>query len=186
MVPRGRVPPNRWRGGARYGRRVEEPSVESTFNAVVGDLDYPMFIVTAAVGEERDGCLVGFASQSSVKPPRFIVLLSDKNRTYRVATHASVLAVHPVPADAMDLAELFGSQTGDEVDKFERCGWRPGPEGVPILSACPNWFAGRVLERIPAGDHVAFLLEPIAAERERPTAQLRFSRAKWMEPGHDV
>src|SRR5687768_3377562 len=100
---------------------------------LVADLDYPMFIVTATNGRERSGCLVGFATQCSINPPRFLVCLSDKNRTYRVAREAQLLVVHLVPAEADQLAELFGSQTGDEIDKFERCDWHDGPGGTPVL-----------------------------------------------------
>ncbi len=160
--------------------------LERTFNALVGDLDYPMFIVTAAAGEERAGCLVGFATQTSVRPPRFLVCISSKNRTYEVAGRAEVLAVHLVPHDAGDLAELFGSETGHDVDKFARCEWGPGPGGAPILGGCENWFVGRVVERVPAGDHDAFLLEPVAAEQGRPAREFSFHRAKRMEPGHEV
>ena len=78
-----------------------------------------------------------------------------------------MLGVHCVPADAPALAELFGGETGDEVDKFARCEWHDGPEGVPILDACANWFVGRVLNRIAAGDHDLFLLEPVAASAGR-------------------
>ena len=46
---------------------------------------------------------------------------------------ADALAVHFLPDSADDLAELFGSQTGDTVDKFARCRWHPGPAGLPIL-----------------------------------------------------
>jgi flavin reductase (DIM6/NTAB) family NADH-FMN oxidoreductase RutF len=67
--------------------------------------------------------------------------------------------VHLVPAHASGLAELFGSQTGDEVNKFGRCDWTPGPGGTPILDECGNWFAARILERFPAGDNWAFLLK---------------------------
>ncbi len=150
-----------------------------------GELDYPMFIVTAAAAGERSGCLIGFATQASIDPARFIVCLSDKNRTYRVAQHAAVLGVHVVPADRDDLAELFGSHTGDEIDKFARCEWREGPVGVPVLDGCPNWFAGRVLERLEAGDHQALLLEPIKMGAGPPT-QLSFHRAKRLEPGHEA
>ena len=72
-----------------------------------------------------------------------------------------MLGVHAVPADADDLAELFGGETGDEIDKFARTDVARGPDGVPILDRCENWFVGRVLERFDAGDHDAFLLEPI-------------------------
>src|SRR3954465_11359353 len=137
---------------------------QATFNELVGELDYPMFIVTASADGQAGGCLIGFATPTSIGPSRFLVCLSRKNRTYRIALRADVLGVHLVPADAGDLAELFGGETGDKVDKFAGCAWHEGPQGVPILERCENWFVGRVLERIDAGDHDAFLLEPFAGE----------------------
>ena len=50
--------------------------VRAAFDAIVGNLEYPMFIVTTRAGEEPLGCLVGFATQTSIDPPRFIVCLS--------------------------------------------------------------------------------------------------------------
>ena len=152
---------------------------------VVSDLDYPMFIVTARGGGELAGCLVGFATQCSIHPPRFLVCLSDKNRTFRVAREARVLVVHLVPSRAEDLATLFGSHTGDEVDKFARCRWSPGPDGTPVLAECGNWFAGRILERIPAGDHWSYLLEPFEAADESGQRPFTFHRARRMSPGHE-
>lgn len=151
-----------------------------------GEIDYPMYIATTAAEGERSGCLVGFTTQCSIDPQRFLLCLSDKNRTYRVAQSATVVAMHLVPAGADDLAELFGSQTGDDVDKFAHCEWRPGPEGVPVLARCPNWFAGRVLERIEAGDHQALLLEPIESGEGDEPSQFDFHRAKRLEPGHEA
>jgi flavin reductase (DIM6/NTAB) family NADH-FMN oxidoreductase RutF len=159
-------------------------SVRDTFNALMGELDYPMFIVTVAHGNQRAGCLVGFATQCSIDPPRFLVCISKANHTYRVAREADTLAVHFVPTDAEPLAELFGGQTGDEVDKFARCEWRPGPGGVPLLSACPNRFVGRVLVREDGGDHVLHVLEPVAAERGHRDGAFTFHRAKRIDPGH--
>jgi flavin reductase (DIM6/NTAB) family NADH-FMN oxidoreductase RutF len=157
--------------------------VRAAFNAIVGNLEYPMFIVTASAGDERLGCLVGFATQTSIDPPRFAVGLSRENRTFRHGRDAHVLGVHCVPADAADLAELFGGETGDEVDKFARCKWHDGPEGVPILDRCQRWFVGRVLDRFDAGDHELFLLEPVAASTA-PEDDFTFHRAKRIVPGH--
>jgi flavin reductase (DIM6/NTAB) family NADH-FMN oxidoreductase RutF len=156
------------------------------FNALMGMLDYPMFIVTAHSGDERAGCLIGFATQASIHPPRFLAGLSNKNRTYRVARDAAHLAVHLVPAEAADLAELFGGETGDEVDKFARVEWHEGPEGLPILDACENWFVGRVLERSDFGDHVGFLLEPVAARHGTEGRPFTFHRAKRIHAGHEA
>jgi flavin reductase (DIM6/NTAB) family NADH-FMN oxidoreductase RutF len=157
--------------------------MRETFNAIVGDLEYPMFIVTARAGGEPLGCLIGFATQTSIDPPRFAVCLSHNNRTFRCGRDAPVLGVHCVPADAGDLAELFGGETGDEVDKFARVDWHDGPEGVPVLDRCRNWFAGRVLARLDAGDHDLFLLEPIAGEAAADD-EFSFHRAKRIDPGH--
>lgn len=159
-------------------------SVRGAFNGMVGNLEYPMFIVTARAGEEPLGCLVGFTTQTSIDPPRFLVCLSHNNRTYRRGRDARLLGVHCVPDSGDELARLFGGATGDEVDKFARCSWREGPEGVPLLDGCPNRFVGRVLARLDAGDHDAFLLEPIAAERGAGPGEFTFHRARRIDPGH--
>jgi flavin reductase (DIM6/NTAB) family NADH-FMN oxidoreductase RutF len=155
------------------------------FEQLMAQLDYSMLVVTAAAGDERAGCLVGFASQVSIDPPRFLVCLSVKNRTYRVARGADVVVVHFVPEQAGELAELFGGQTGDETDKFAQVEWTPGPGGAPVLDELEDWFAGRVLDRLDLGDHGGLLLAPVVGEAHRPGAPLTFRRAKRIDPGHE-
>jgi flavin reductase (DIM6/NTAB) family NADH-FMN oxidoreductase RutF len=161
-------------------------STEEIFQRLVAQLDYPMFIATVAASGERAGCLIGFATQCSIHPPRFLAGISDKNRTFRVARDADTMAIHLVPESATGLAELFGGETGDEIDKFERCSWHPGPGGVPLLDDCPNRFAGRILDRIDFGDHVGMVLEPFLADEDTDSGQLGFHRAKRIEPGHEA
>src|SRR3954464_10739812 len=154
-----------------------------TFNSLMSELDYPMFIVTTVADDgERSGCLIGFATQISIKPPRFLAGLSHKNHTYGVAQRAEHLAVHFVPADGEAIAELFGSETGDEIDKFERWDWHEGPGGVPIVEDLPNWFVGRIVGRLDGGDHDAMILEPLAGERQAEEEELTFHRAKRNRP----
>ena len=162
------------------------PGAVATFEELVATLDYPMFIVTTAVGDERAGCLVGFVTQTSIHPPRLLVCLSRQNRTYRVALRASLLVVHLVPADAEPLAELFGGETGDVVDKFGRCGWRPGPSGAPVVEGLENWFAGTIEGRFELGDHVGFLLAPIDGEAGRGSQPFSFHRARRIDAGHEA
>jgi len=154
-----------------------------TFLKLAGSVDYPLFIVTAADGERREGCVIGFASQTSFDPPRFLACLSRANRTYRLAPAVDALAVHLIPRDRQDLVGLFGGETGDEIDKFARCAWRAGPLGLPILDDCPSWFAGSIRARVDLGDHLGCLLDPLEA-RYVPGEVLYFQQVKDIDPGH--
>jgi riboflavin biosynthesis pyrimidine reductase/flavin reductase (DIM6/NTAB) family NADH-FMN oxidoreductase RutF len=177
----------------RY-RRVGRPEVPvapdadaataDLFNALMGELDHPMTIVTAAADGERVGCLVGFLSQASMKPGRFGVWLSKANHTHGPAMDADVLAVHFPSVDDRALAELFGSATGDEIDKFTRCRWHDGPGGAPVLDDVARWFVGEVVDRVDTGDHTLVVLDPIAVEVGSWSGQLGIQALGDMEPGH--
>jgi flavin reductase (DIM6/NTAB) family NADH-FMN oxidoreductase RutF len=157
------------------------------FEKLVSLLDYPMFVVTTRTADESAGCLVGFASQVSIHPPRFLVGLSKRNHTYRVAKGASHLAVHLIERRHCELARLFGGETGDETDKFGRCAWHSGPHDLPILDDAAGWFAGVVLDCYDVGDHVGFLLEPIDGTAPGKLQQLvTFSDVRDLDPGHEA
>jgi flavin reductase (DIM6/NTAB) family NADH-FMN oxidoreductase RutF len=168
---------------------VADPARDAV-DAVVASFDAAMVVVTAADGDERDGCLVGFHSQGSISPRRYVVWLSRANRTYRIAQRSTHLAVHAVGAGDHDLAERFGGTTGDEVDKLAGVEWSPGPGGVPLLAALPMRVVGRVLTELdlPDADHVGFVLDPVAggAGPDDPgtEAPLRLHDATDIEPGH--
>jgi flavin reductase (DIM6/NTAB) family NADH-FMN oxidoreductase RutF len=153
------------------------------FSSAVSRLDYPMLIVTAAAAGERSGCLVGFATQCSIDPPRFLVCISEKNHTFRVAARSEHLAVHFLDRADRPLSLLFGEQTGDETDKFDQVAWEDR-RGVPVLTGTGAWFVGRVLERVPLGDHVGHLLEPVDGKMSGTLDQLSFQQVKDMNPGH--
>lgn len=144
-----------------------------------------MFVVTTAADGHASGCLVGFATQTSLQPPRFLVGVSNSNHTFTVAARSEHLAVHVLGRRDMALARLFGGQTGDDIDKFERCSWHSGPAGMPILDDAPAWFVGKTLSRIELGDHMGYLLEPIDGHTpEHAVDLLAFSDVGDIEPGH--
>ena len=128
------------------------------FDILERSIDTPMTIVTAANGTERSGCVVGFWTQCSIHPLRCMIMLSKANHTFRVARFAPTLAVHVLRERDEALAELFGSETGDEVDKFEGLAWNLGPGGAPVLEGV-DWFAGTVGQVYDVGDHVAVIID---------------------------
>lgn len=154
------------------------------FDTFVEGLDYPMFVVTTAHEGDRAGCLVGFATQASIDPPRMLVCLSTTNHTYQIARKAAALGVHILEPEQRGLAALFGAETGDDVDKFARCRWTPGAAGAPLLDDCPRRFAGRVLEQYPFGDHVGFLLDPTDLHVNDTGPGVSFKQVEDIAPGH--
>ena len=157
------------------------------FDALVAAGDSPMVVVTAADGNEQAGCLVGFHTQSSIEPRRYAIWLSKANRTYRVARRSTHLVVHFLDQRDRELAEHFGSETGDEVDKFAGVGWEPGPDGVPVLADCPNHIVvRRVAITDDGGDHVCFETEPIEASSTPGFTPLRYRSVKDLDPGHEA
>lgn len=155
------------------------------FHSLVSGVDYPMFIVTTVAEGERSGCLVGFATQGSIDPIRLVVMLSRANHTCKVALRASQLVVHFLHHGNLELAKLFGEETGDRTDKFTRCAWQQ-VDGVqpPVLSGTRGWAAGPVLSRFDAGDHIGHVLDVEAARLDGEGPQMGFQMVSSMQPGH--
>ena len=141
-----------------HGEVIEEP-----FDGLMSMLDSPVFVVTTQADGQPSGCVVAFATQTSVQPPSFMLGMPWESRTHQVASRSEYLAVHVLPRRQQALAELFGRQTVDGADTFAHCSWRAGPAGMPILDDAAAWFVARTVSRSEVGDHVAYLLEPVAA-----------------------
>ena len=160
---------------------------EHDFDTLMAALDSPLIVVTAADERERAGCLVEFHVQSSIDPQRYCVWLSKANYTYRVALQSSHLVIHFLTADDLPLAELFGTQTGDTVDKFAGLPVDSGPGGAPVLRQCPNWLAVRRIALLDeGGDHACLTTEPVAAQTAGPFRPLRISQAGHLKAGHGI
>jgi flavin reductase (DIM6/NTAB) family NADH-FMN oxidoreductase RutF len=161
--------------------------MDEPFDEFMSMLDYPVFVVTTRADDHPSGCLVGFATQTSIRPPRFLVGISRRNHTFKVAARSGHLAVHTLSPQQHELAELFGGQTGDRMNKFDHCSWHAGPEDMPILDDALAWFVGRTLERIDVGDHVGYLLEPVTVRASETSHDLlRLSHVDDIDPGHEA
>ncbi|MDT5147157.1 MAG: hypothetical protein QOC58_1802 [Mycobacterium sp.] len=121
----------------------------------------PVFGVTTRADGQPSGCLISFASQTSVEPPSFTVVLPRSSGTCEVARPGH-LAVHVLAQRHSGLAELFDGEPNEQAKSFDRCSWRAGPYRMPILDEAIAWFVGRTAHWIDIGDHVAYIVEPVA------------------------
>lgn len=161
----------------------------SAFDRFIEHTDPTLVVVTTIADGVRAGCLVGFHSQASIEPQQYAVWLSRANHTCRVAMHAAWFAVHYLDETQLAVAEHFGTQSGDTLDKFASVDWRPSETGVPLLTACPNRLLLRlttVFDTVDA-DHVCFLAAVDDVQfRAGPSSPLRLSDAHGLTAGHEA
>ena len=152
--------------------------------AFVRALDYPMYVVTTRAGDDLGGCLVGFATQTSIDPPRFLVCISEANATARTVAAATHVAVHLLRRTDKGLARLFGEQSEDWTDKFAQCAWHEGPHGVPVLDDAAAWLVGEIIDRLDVGDHRGLLLRPVDSSEQSAGDVLTFQQLSDLDAGH--
>ena len=158
----------------------------------VGDLapffervDYPYYLLTVrAPDEEMSGCLAGFVTQCSIDPPNFVACISRLNHTLGVAMRSAAMGLHLLGDEQLDMARLFGEETGDEVDKFSDVDWRIGPTGAPLLAEVSLALEGTILGHFSVGDHEAFLVRAVRAVAGPGRGLLTHRASPTLHPGH--
>ena len=152
--------------------------------AITSDADYPLYVATVDDGQERSGCLVGFVTQSSIEPVRFIVCISKANHTFTVAHRSKGMALHLLGTGQRELASLFGEKTGDDVDKFADVAWSTAVTGAPVLAECVAWTDASIIGHHDAGDHEAFLIAVVDGGEGPHGGRLMLNDVRSFEPGH--
>jgi len=166
------------------GQNRSPEGTEPGMDAYTKQVDYALHVVTTAAGGQPSGCVVGFVTQCSIVPPRFLVCISKVNHTYFVVERSDAIALHLIGRDQITLASLFAEETGDTVDKFSRCRWRSGVTGSPVLAECVAWLEGMVIDRWSVGDHQALLVRPVAGGSGTHQDPLTFQNSPRLQPGH--
>ncbi len=150
-------------------------------------LDGPVFVVTTQADGQPSGALISFATQTSVQPSSFMAVMPRSSDTCEVVHRSGYLAVHVLAQRQVGLAELFDGPPDDQANPFDRCAWRAGPCGMPILDEAIAWFVGRTAHWIDIGDHVAYIVEPVAGwAPEDEEDVLYLSDLDDAGPGHEA
>lgn len=157
------------------------------FDDLMAMLDSPVFVVTTQTEGRPSGCLISFATQTSVRPPSFMVVIPRSSGACDAARRSEHLAVHVLARHQVGLAELFDGETDDEADRFAHCSWRAGPNEMPILDEAIAWFVGKTAYWIDIADHVAYIVEPVAGwVPDAYEDVLYLSDLDDPEPGHEA
>ena len=170
---------------SRPGPEPEPASIGDAVTGFTDRLDHPLMVVTVADDQgDLSGCLAGFVTQCSIRPPRFLVCISKLNHTYFVAEQSKAIALHLLGESQTELASLFGERSGDAICKLDHIAWHRGSMGAPVLDDCAAWLEGVVLDRFSVGDHEAFLMRPASGGSGGYDRILTLERAPDFDPGH--
>lgn len=124
-------------------------------------------VITAA---EESGRPVGFTATSltsvAADPPMVSFNVAASSSSWRALASTGFVGMHILGEQHEELATLF-ARSG--VDRFaEPTRWRRGFADVPVLESVPAWLLGRIIARVPVGDHRVVLAEVVGGDANGP------------------
>jgi flavin reductase (DIM6/NTAB) family NADH-FMN oxidoreductase RutF len=109
---------------------------------------------------------VGFTATSltsvSAEPPLISFGIGTGASSWPAIAEAEHVGVHILGEHQQELAATFARSGADRFGPATA--WHEGPEGVPVLDGVPAWLIGRVVSRVPAGDHRIVLAEVVLGD----------------------
>jgi len=131
-------------------------------NKAMHRISYGLYVVTAFMDGQDNGCITNTVAQVTSKPNRISVTVNKSNFTHEMIQNTGKFAVSVI-SKAADFALFrhFGFQTGREVDKFagftdcERVS-----NGRMIVTKGTNaWIAAKVEKSVDLGSHTMFIAD---------------------------
>lgn len=119
---------------------------------------------------------VGFTATSltsvAAEPPLLSFGVSLGSSSWPALAEAPYVGVHVLGDHQQELAAVFARSGADRFGP--PTAWSAGPYGVPLLHGVSAWLVGRVLNRVPAGDHRIVVAQAVAADPHGPGGPLLY------------
>jgi flavin reductase (DIM6/NTAB) family NADH-FMN oxidoreductase RutF len=128
-------------------------------------------VITAA-GAQPVGFTATSLSSVAAEPPLLSFGISTGSSSWPTLADAPFVGVHLLGEHQEELAATFARSGADRFG--QSTAWRRGPHGVPLLDDVSAWLVGRVVARIPAGDHRIVVAQAIAGDPLGPGRPLLY------------
>lgn len=121
--------------------------MRKAIEALLGQLDREVWIVTAAHAQRRSGLVATWVSPASIDPqrPMLLVALAPNHFTSSLVLESGWLAAHLLRADQGEVAWNFARDSGRDRDKLADLPLAHVPYPPPVLADCLGWLVGRVV-----------------------------------------
>ena len=130
-----------------YLAKQEETANKNDMTALY-KLGYGLYVVTSNDGKKDNGLIVNTVSQVADNPNKIAVTINKANYSHHVIKQTGVMNVNCLTVDApFKVFEVFGFQSGRNVDKFADCTPLRADNGLVFLPRYINAFMSLKVEQ---------------------------------------
>src|SRR2546428_6019744 len=145
--------------------RIERPAVaERQFRDALAQFATGVTIITARAQHGFIGSTANSFNSVSLDPPLVIWSLARRSRSLAIFEGATQYVVNVLAHDQVELARRFSRP---HTDRFAGVAFRLGQADAPLIEGCAAWLECRHHALPPAGDHMLFIGEVVAAAHRR-------------------
>lgn len=126
-------------------------------------------VIAVAHEGRREAFTAASLMQVSYKPLHLALAASPAHHSWPLLQRAGAFGVSVLERGQIALARHFGLNSGATTDKFAGQGWS-SLGGMPVLDEALAWFACRVVQVVPGGDHQLVLAEVVDGRLLKPRA----------------
>jgi len=137
------------------------------------NIGYGLYVVTSNDGKKDNGLIVNTVTQVTNTPNRLAVTINKENYSHHVIRQTGMMNINCLTEDApFNVFEVFGFQSGRNVDKFADCEPLRSDNGLVFLPRYINSFLSLKVEQyIDLDTHGMFICSVTEARvlSDRPT-----------------
>jgi flavin reductase (DIM6/NTAB) family NADH-FMN oxidoreductase RutF len=112
------------------------------------NIGYGLYVVTSNDGKKDNGLIVNTVTQVTNTPNRIAVTINNENYSHHVIKQTGIMNINCLTEDApFNVFEVFGFQSGRNVDKFADCEPLRSDNGLVFLPRYINSFMSLKVEQ---------------------------------------
>lgn len=122
-------------------------------------ISYGLYVVSSAFEEKKNGFIANSVFQVTAEPPQLAVACNKNNFTSEIIEKSGIFSISILRKEAgSEIMGIFGYRSGKDFDKFEKCNFKTGLLGAPILlDKTIAWFECKVNQKFDVGTHYIFV-----------------------------
>ena len=150
----------------------EKNNLNALFN-----IGYGLYVVTSNDGKKDNGLIVNTVTQVTNTPNRVAVTISKENYSHHVIKNTGIMNVNCLSVEApFKVFEVFGFQSGRNVNKFADCEPKRSDNGLVVLPKYINSYMSLKVENyVDLGTHGMFICSITEASVVSDTETMTYS-----------